>query len=381
MNILIIGEFSAFAKHLKNGFELLGNKVIIVQDGDGFKKIPASSNDIIYDGSRDLKVFGRHVPMSNILFFKQTNKYICDKLIELNIKFDLLVIICDSFISLNNYQLGVSYEYIKDQVSNGAKIILTSCGGDSAYQLFRKEHWYYKIAFSKSLKNLKNERPTRKKVDKLKRILDMCNCIVATAYDYYYTMNRFKDVYYRNDINLKYIPLPISENEAIFSSCKNRKIVIFHGVIRSRHKGTPYIIEALTRLKNEYPDKVDVVIKGGMSYTEYCKLFERIDILVDQTNGFGTGINANIGLMSGKVVLSNNEPEEEQLRGYKSPVINICPKASQIYNELVNLISDPQKIDRLKTESRIYAKKYLNSAIIAKSYLDSVDLNNYQSKL
>lgn len=376
MNILIIGEFSAFAKHLKNGFELLGNKVIIVQDGDGFKKIPASSNDIIYDGSRDIKILGRHVPMSNMLFLKQTNKYICDKLTALNTKFDLLVIICDSFVSLNNYQLGVPYEYIKDQASNGARIILTSCGGDAAYRIFRKEHWYYEIAFPKSLKNFKNERPLRENVDRLRKILDLSNCIIATAYDYYYTMNRFKDVYYGNDINLKYIPLPISENKAIFNSCENRKIVIFHGVIRSRHKGTPYIIEALTRLKNEYPDKVDVVIKGGMSYTEYCKLFERIDILVDQTNGFGAGINANIGLMSGKVVLSNNEPEEEQLRGYKSPIINIRPEANQIYNELVNLISDPQKIDRLKEESKKYAEKYLSSAIIAKSYLDSVDLNN-----
>ena len=39
MNILIIGEFSAFAKHLKNGFKKLGHQVTIVHAGDSFKKI------------------------------------------------------------------------------------------------------------------------------------------------------------------------------------------------------------------------------------------------------------------------------------------------------------------------------------------------------
>ena len=47
MNILIIGEFSGFAKHLKNGFFQLGHNVTIIHNGDSWKKI-SGIDDIIY---------------------------------------------------------------------------------------------------------------------------------------------------------------------------------------------------------------------------------------------------------------------------------------------------------------------------------------------
>lgn len=371
MNILIVGEFSGFARHLRNGFETLGHKVVVVLDGDSFKKIPHSSDDILYE-SRDLKFLGHHIPMSNVLFSRKVNQFIKSRLNSLNIQFDLIVIICDQFVSNSTLTIGVPIQYIEKQSENGAKVIFTSCGSDAAYLIFRKELWYYDKAFPRTLRNSFIEKPSKEKIDRLNRILRITDCVIPTTYDYYLTMNRYLESYYKKPLKVCYLPLPISESTCTINSCVGRKILLFHGVIRPIPKGTPFITEALRRIETDYPDKVEVVIKGNMPYQEYLTLFDKIDILLDQTNGYGSGMNANIGLMSGKVVLSNNEPEEEKIRGFKSPVINIRPDANQIYNALKTLIDNPLSIDKIRFESRKYAMTFLKSDIIAKSYLDYV---------
>ena len=60
MNILIIGEFSAFAKHLKNGFKKLGHQVTIVHTGDSFKKIDGDENDVLFK-TKNIVIKGYHI--------------------------------------------------------------------------------------------------------------------------------------------------------------------------------------------------------------------------------------------------------------------------------------------------------------------------------
>ena len=42
MKILILGDFSGFGLNLKKGFEKENEKVILISNGDGWKKIPGS---------------------------------------------------------------------------------------------------------------------------------------------------------------------------------------------------------------------------------------------------------------------------------------------------------------------------------------------------
>ena len=51
--------------------------------------------------------------------------------------------------------------------------------------------------------------------------------------------------------------------ETEISSCVGRRIVIFHGIIREDFKGTKYFLEALERIKQEYPDKVEIIVDGN----------------------------------------------------------------------------------------------------------------------
>lgn len=365
MKILIIGEFSGFAKHLKNGFNHFGHEVCIVHTGDGFKNFKAGENDILYSLPNDIKIGSFAIKKSNIIFRHRTNNEIVAKLKKKG-NFDLIVIICDGFVTDSILRIGISLNYVKEQVQKGAKVILTTCGGDAAHHKYLPEEKYFNIAFPKGI-------PGRIYSKKLCKLLKLTSVIVPTAYDYYYTMSRFLDNDFGKKVPMTYVPLPITITPTTITSCKNRKIVIFHGVTRPVIKGTPFFKEALKRIQNEFPDHVEIIVAGHMPYDKYVEVFNRLDILLDQTNSYGMGINANLGLMNGKVVFSGNEPEEESLRGYPSPVINAKPDANDIYEKLKYLVTHPDEIDRIKNESREYALNYLDSEKIASRYLKIID--------
>lgn len=367
MNILIIGEYSAFAKHLKNGFVQLGHKVTIVQNGDNFKKIRAEEDDVAYS-PRFVYLFGKRIPRSYILYARSVNKWIETEVQKkLHDHIDLIFVVNADFLSNNVFfRIGVSLSFINKYKTRGAKLIMSCCGIDPAV----RSEWgeYFKMV------NKKNHKPFFK--DKcFDFLIRKADVIIPTAWDYQRCIRNYCNKYYPH-INTIHdaVPLPISIIDNIqFESCKKRKIVIFHGVIRAKEKGTEYFVEALKRLEENYSDKVECVIKGGMPYDEYVTLFSRIDILLDQVYGSGMGINAGIGLMNGKVVLGGNSKESEMVLGCgPCPILNVEPDANQIYNLLESLINSPEKIDHIKQVSREYAVKYLNSIRIAKIYLNSV---------
>lgn len=362
MNVLIIGEFSGFAYNLKKGFEILGHHVVVVQNGDGFKSIPSSQDDIYYK-IYCWRLFGRIIPLSVRLLNWKVTRDIKRGILDKGIDFDIIIIICDKFISKSWLTGGFPFSLLKRYKKNGTKIILTSCGGDAAYCRYVKELPYYKLAYPKGLKT-----PSRHAIKKLKDIISLSSCIVPTAYDYDYTIRRFIEKEGVKIEKIQYIQLPVEYEDIKFSNHNN--IIVFHGLNRPIRKGTPFIKEAFVRIKEKYGDMVDVVIDGKMPFEKYRRLMDDVDIIVDQTNSFGTGINAEMGLMKGKVVLGGNSKEERELRGIDSPIINIEPDPNMIFNILESLILDRNKLDELKEKSRIYALSFLRSDIIAQRYIE-----------
>ena len=170
------------------------------------------------------------------------------------------------------------------------------------------------------------------------------------------------------------IPLPIEISDCHISTCVGRRINILHGIIRAQQKGSRYFLKALEYIKNKYLDKVNVVIVERLPLDEYLKIFDECDILLDQNTSYCLGMNAEIGLMKGKVVLGGNEPEEQLELGYSSPVINVIPNTDQIISEIEKLINNPEKIDAIKLESRRYAENYLNAIKIAKRYISELEV-------
>lgn len=364
MNILIIGEFSAFAKHLKNGFIKLGHHVTIVHNGDTFKKIDGDDNDVLFK-VKNLVVRGVRIPGSERLLSPWTN-HLIQTGIEKKITgspIDIVVVIHPSFLTNSLFKSGVRLSYLKKLVNSGAKLIMTACGNDPA--LF--------FSFPELCKSIHLNRS--KSIACFNYLIKSSDAIFPTTYCYYSSIKKYCHRFGYDDSHLCHTtPLPITvDNDYKIDPCTNRKIVIFHGITRPLVKGTPFIKEAMDRIQKDYPDKVECRCEGGMSYNEYLQLFEKIDILIDQTYFNGWGMNAAIGAMKGKCVLAPCGKEcREDMRIEDIPFIEIRPDADQIYTVLKWLVENPQKIDEIKRASRRFIEMYCESSIVAQTYIGAV---------
>lgn len=369
MNILIVGEFSAFAKHLKNGFIKMGHEVTVIMTGDGWKEIKGDKDDICYK-INSLHFLGRSIPKSFLFYVRGANKYIDQKLHEKydGKHLDLIIVINYSFLSCSWYQVGVKLSFIKNAIERGSKMIMSVCGGDPSTMCYKPElykEWGIK--------------PKLKYDKRYSFLLKYSDVIIPTAYSYYLAVKNYatRESFDINKLT-NAIPLPITvDNDYSLSSCVGRKIVIFHGIIRPKMKGSYYIQPAMERLQKEFPDRVTCICRGGMPYDEYVKVFNGVDVLIDQASGGdgGWGINATIGAMKGKCVLvSCGDKCEEHMGIPNIPFVNIKRDESDIYETLKKLIMNPTEIDRTKVESRRFVEKYCNSELIAEIYIEKAGI-------
>lgn len=364
MNILIIGEFSAFAKHLKNGFRKLGHRVIIVHAGDSFKKIDGDEEDVLFK-TKNIVINGHHIPGSDRLLSPWTNRII-QKQIDVQIKdqhVDLIIVIHYAFLTNHYFMPGIRLSFINRLVAKGAKLIMTACGNDPALQFS-----YPELCRITGLREQHNNK-------RYSYLLKKADAIIPTTYSYYDAVKRYCEHYGISSHLCHTMPLPITvDDDYTIKDCNGRKIVIFHGITRPQVKGTQFIKEAMDRIQQEYPEKVECRCEGGMPYDEYVNLFKRIDIMIDQTFFNGWGMNAAIGAMKGKCVLAPCKKECREDIGINNiPFIEIKPDANQIYNVLKHLVDNPREINEIKKASRQFAMDYCESSIIAKRYIDTVN--------
>lgn len=364
MNILIVGEFSGFSKHLKNGFVKLGHKVTIVHSGDGWKNIKGDKEDISY--SSVLHIGKYVIPGSGKLKALYSRKQIVS---QINKRFpeeiDLIIVVSYRFISSNIFQAGVPVSFIKESIKKGAKLVMSICGTDPAGRYATPD--YYTLINSKI--PLKDRR--------YDFLIENSNVIIPTIFEYYNAIKQYCSMRGFTDAKIvNSIPLPISlEPNYNIIPCKDRKIVIFHGIIRPIAKGSPFIKEAMDRIQKEFPESVECFCVGGLPYDEYIRLFDRVDVLIDQTYCNGWGVNAIIGAMKGKCVLTSCGPENgDNMKIPEIPFVKIEPNSKQIYEILKALIQNPERIDKIKMDSRCFVEQYCASDIVARRYIQEANL-------
>lgn len=78
MKILILGDFSGFGLNLKKGFEKESEEVILISNGDGWKKIPGSDLNL----KSYYKENGKYVNKIERLIIGIKNRKIINKFIK-----------------------------------------------------------------------------------------------------------------------------------------------------------------------------------------------------------------------------------------------------------------------------------------------------------
>lgn len=352
MKILLLGEFSALHKNLKEALVELGHDVDIASSGDGFKAIEA---DI------DLSTKGN-------IFNKIVKKFTQREYIVNLVKHYDIVQIINPFIF---YIRGFPNKYFFYRlIKNSKKIYMLGAGDDSYFWKYGRKKLSYG-PFDDFLKYDCNgkkkyfmENNIAFKINKY--IANKSNGIIPIMYEY--------EISYSGHSNLlKTIPIPMNIEKIKYKeNIVGDKLVIFHGLNRYGFKGTRHVEKAFDILKEKYPNELELIIDGKMPLEKYLDVMSKTNVVIDQTNSYSLGVNGIYAMAMGKIVLGGAEPESLKSLGVEySPVINIKPNAQSIVDAVENLMKNKDKIREIGFESRKFVEKVHSYKIIAKKYLET----------
>ncbi len=352
MNILLLGEYSGFFKNLKSGFESLGHNVLWVAGGDGWKAIPGADINLDFGAKGVLRK-----PM--LLFNYYRNLHLMKG-------FDVVLIINPSF-----FKRGATKVLLEYLAKHNGSIYLSACGDDYHYIKYGKERgfrWWPFMNWGDAFHEGYLSTPSD--LGRITFLMDHVRGVIPTCYDY---SAAWKASQY-SEVVSEVIGLPVVIENDIHISKKQRsdKIVLFHGLNREWFKGTDIIRPALEQIKLDYPQEFDLEIKGGLPYSEYIKLLDSVDIIVDQCKVYSYGsMNAVISMARGKVVAGCLEEECLKSIGLDRtdvPVIPLRPDSEYIYNSIVSNVVG-KDILKMKMESLNYVADYHESKVVAQQYI------------
>jgi glycosyltransferase involved in cell wall biosynthesis len=374
MRILLVGEYSRLHNSLKEGLVELGHDVVIVGNGDGFKKYPI---DIFIDHSFH-KPFLKKL---KVAFYKLTSIDLGSLEVYLKAYFSLKKMKGFDVVQLINESplvIQAKYEkrFIKRLLKHNKKLFLLSCGIDyqcmkymmngkfkySIMSPYLKDKSLYKL-YKFQLKYLNSEF-----TDLHHFIYKNCTRVIASDIDYHLPLLDHQKY-------LGLIPNPINTNKIKFITINEikGKIKIFHGINTSAtaKKGNEYFIQALKIVKAKYDDKIEIIATHSIPYQEYIKQYNDCHILLDQTNSYDQGYNALEAMAKGKVVFTGAEKEflEYYNLNEDEVCINAIPNSIEIANKLSWLIENPEKIIEIGENARNFIKEQHDYKKIAQEYI------------
>lgn len=365
MHILLLGEYSNVHATLAKGLRELGHEVTVVSNGDFWKNYP---RDI--DVSRRSGKIGGLMLMAKLL-------HILPKLTG----YDVVQLINPMFLELRAERLFRVYDFLR---KHNKKMVLGAFGMDY--------YWVHTCMTKRPLRysdfNIGDELRTSPSAVKEQRdwlgtakerlnrmIADDCDAIVTGLYEY--------DVCYRPlfKAKTKFIPMPIvlpeSNDDGSNTTAElvgQRPLRLFVGISknRSEYKGTDIMLRAAKAVEEKYPHLLKTRVAEGLPFSEYEKMLNGSDAIMDQLYSYTPGMNALLAMSKGIIVIGGGEPENYEIIGENElrPIINVEPTYGSVYHELETLVLNPQRIPRLKRESIEYVRRHHDYRKVARQYAE-----------
>ena len=360
MRIVVIGEFSSFAKNLIEGLTKNGHSCYHFTWGDGYRKIGLSGEGYQIKNYRSLRTLCKSV-IERMKLRRHVKKMSKEK------KYDVVLVLSPSFIHRKYFFWDTRFtkNMILSLVKDPNNIFLSGCGNDIVFY----DYWIHQNSKNKKMIELLTDNFTSKRQVRLHSYYSsFINKIIPVMYDYAEAWRNSPLA--KNFTICPTIPMPINTESYVKENNVTDKIVIFHGLTRPEYKGTLYIKEAMERIEKNFKDKVECRIEGHLPLVEYTKLLSRTNIVIDQTFAHSYGMNGLISLAMGKVLLSGNtRGNKEEFKSESIPVINIEPDSNQIYSELEKLVNNPSLIETISEQSRKYVENFHDADVVAKQYI------------
>ena len=368
MKILLLGEYSNVHNTLAKGLRELGHQVTVASDGDGWKNYP---RDI--DLHRD-----RESRMGRLSFLWRLFKALPRMR-----GYDVVQLINPVFLELKAESIMPFYRYLR---RHNRKIVMGAFGIDYYWAKINTELKplrYSDFNFGTELRTdheallYRNEWIGTPKQVLNQAIAADCDGIPAGLYEYWATYNEVHDlcpdgreIRYK----MQYIPYPIVMPGIYRTSFYGGPLRLFVGISRDRsaYKGTDIMLSAARRLKEKYPDKLELKIAEGVPFDEYQRMMDGSDAILDQLYSYTPSMNSLLAMSKGIIVVGGGEPENYEILNENElrPIINVQPKEQSVYDELEQLILHPERIPELKRQSVEYIKRHHDYIKVAQQYLD-----------
>jgi hypothetical protein len=353
VKILLLGEFSALHKNLKEGLVELGHDVTIASSGDGWKSIEGDidlgSNTTGLIGKFDkafrlLKVFFKFKGYDIVQFIAPEvfpkafgiNKFLVNKILKNNRKTFLVGAGCNDSVTADFFEKRFKYPQFYKEIKKSSPLWCQTKEGR------KYNHW----------------------------LLENINGYIPIMYEY---AQGYRDGGYKRLCPTIPIPMNIDKIQYQFEQSKG-KLVFFHGLNRENVKGTSLIRESMDRLQKNYPNQVECILDGKMPLETYLDFLKRVHVVIDQTYSVSVGVNGVYNLAMGKVVVGGGEYEFLQEYNLEnSPLIPIKPTVDDIYCQLEALINRQGDLLEISKKSRKFAESVHDYKKIAQCYVDVWD--------
>lgn len=374
MRILLLGEYSRLHNSLKEGLMVHGHEVILVSNGDGFKKYPADYSIEPKWCNSKLGNIPRQIIHKLFQFdiAKIENGIRFYFLLPQLKGFDIVQLINESPIqTIKKLELS----FLKKIVKNNGKLFVLSTGVD-----YLNVKYILENKTPKSILQPYFENPSLKKeynyvleyaTEKHKKIHDFvyqkCVGIIATDIDYLLPLEG-------NPKFLGLIPNPINYKKLTFEELKiEDEIILFLGINQwsYQQKGIAFFEKALAIIEEKYKDKVAILIAKNIPYADYINRYNKAHILLDQLYGYDQGYNALEAMAKRKVVFTNADALFEKHYHLSEKVaVNAEPDVDYLVQELSFLIENPNEIIAIGKRARAFIEKEHDYLKIAGKYLE-----------
>lgn len=352
--ILLLGEYSGLHTNLKEGLVELGHEVKIASNGEGKKNITGDINLVVNSKNKISNIVGVYKLLSSFSGYEAVqfiNPYI-------------------------TYRLGSLF--YKNIFQKNKKVYCLAAGDDAEFMKFTLSGKMKKYSpFDEYLSNLKLDKRELSYTSQLdsylhKRFMNKVDGVIPIMWEY---AESYRNSNYANKLTST-IPLPINTNSISYekNSVKN-KVVFYHASNRPDFKGSPYIIEAMKRFQNMYPNDVEMIYADFLPLNEYLEVMSKANVIIDQCRSYSYGMNALYAMAKGKIVMSGAEPEAvEELGMSDCPVLNITPDVDQIVDRFKQVLLNRDSIEVKGQEARFFVEQKHNHVKIAERYLEAWNL-------
>lgn len=360
MKILLVGEYSNVHWTLAKGLRELGHTVTVASNGDFWKNYP-----------RDIDLRRDSLGKKDTLSFMWRLAKALPKMRG----YDVVQLINPVFVELTPDKIYSIYNYLR---KHNKKVFLSSSGMDYYWVKtgLEKVFRYGDFNIGDKLRQCAmNDKFIAEYMQGPKRelneyIANDCDGIIAGLYEY--------DVCYRRAFPEKtqFIPFPIDRSEIVprMPHPESIKLRVFVGVQKSReeYKGTDVMYPCLLKLKEKYPDIVEVVRVESVPYQEYCDLMNTSDVLIDQLYSYTPSMNPLLAMAKGLVVVGGGEEENYEILGETEirPIVNVLPDVDDVYAKLESLVLNPADVARRQRESVVYIERHHDHKKVAAQYVE-----------